>query len=75
MGRRQTVKRYRVTLSIRVTSFVHATHYEQVGTSTRFYRGEILVAEYATASLLKIEEVRRLDDPPSTKGGRSRVRL
>jgi hypothetical protein len=31
-----------------------------------------MVAEYATVSLLKVEEVRRLEDTPTTKGGRRR---
>jgi hypothetical protein len=66
------VKRYRVCLSIGGVTFVHATHFEKEGHWTRFYRDGTMIAEFATASVLRLEEVRRLSDPPSTQGGRRR---
>jgi hypothetical protein len=69
------VVRYKIHLSIgrNCFSFVHADRYVNEGKWTRFYRGDSVVAEYATVSLLKVEEIRRLDETPTTKGGRKRL--
>jgi hypothetical protein len=64
------MKRYKVSLSIGGMAFVHATHYENDGQWTTFYRGESVIAEYATAWVVNVEEVRSLEDPPTTRGGR-----
>jgi hypothetical protein len=69
------MKRYKVTLTIGGLTFVHATHYLNEGKWTRFYRDDSLIAEFATVSVIKVEEIRRLEEPPSTKGGRARVRI
>jgi hypothetical protein len=68
----EIMTRFKVQLSIGGISFVHAERYANEGRWTRFYRGESLIAEYATVSVRAIEEVRRLEEPPSTKGGRIR---
>ena len=66
------VKRYKVTLSVGGMTFIHATRYENEGQWTRFYTVDSLTAEFATVSVLKVEYVRTLGEPPSTVGGRQR---
>jgi hypothetical protein len=73
-GEARLVKRFKISLSIGVCNFVHATRCTEEGQWTRFYRDDAVIAEYATVSVKKVEVVRRLDDPPSTRGGRFRAR-
>jgi hypothetical protein len=66
------MKRFKVMLSIGGMTFVHAERYENEGPLTRFFRGDSVVAEFATVSVHGIEHVRTLEDPPTTRGGRQR---
>jgi hypothetical protein len=66
------MKRFKVMLSVGGMTFVHAERYDTEGPLTRFFRGDSVVAEYATVSVRGIEQVRTLDDPPTTRGGRIR---
>jgi hypothetical protein len=63
------MKKYKVNLSIGGMTFIHADRFENEGRWTRFYKGDDLVAEFATVSVLKVEQTRSLADPP-THGGR-----
>jgi hypothetical protein len=64
--------RFKVCLSTGDISFVHATHFVNEGRWTKFYRGDNVIAEFATVSVLKVEVVPALVEPPSTRGGRVR---
>lgn len=66
------MKRFRVLLTLGGPTFVHATRYESAEGWVRFYREESLVAEYVASMVHRVEPVRTLADPPSTRGGRRR---